>query len=216
MAEPLAWLSHCLRALQVTTLGYDGHLGTEQPLSRLVIALALICGLLFTTMPITVLGGAFAAAWEQKEVVEVAMKVQELLIKHGRSEKDVKLVFDAFDADGSRELDWQEFKVHISCTDTALCTLAKPLPIKLRLTHGFYARIEARASRFGRLEVLSSTALSFPNVPRTRPPPFALAARRPCACFESTCRYGRCGASSPSLTLTTREPYTTPSSAGCW
>ena len=27
-------------------------------------------------MPITVLGGAFAAAWEQKEVVEVAMKVQ--------------------------------------------------------------------------------------------------------------------------------------------
>ena len=110
MAEPLAWLSHCLRALQVTTLGYDGHLGTEQPLSRLVIALALICGLLFTTMPITVLGGAFAAAWEQKEVVEVAMKVQEFLLKHGRSEKDVKLVFDAFDTDGSRELDWNEFK----------------------------------------------------------------------------------------------------------
>ena len=111
-AEPLANAFESMWACfwLVTTLGYDGHLGTEQPLSRLVIALCLICGLLFTTMPITVLGGAFAAAWEQKEVVEVAMKVQEFLLKHGRSEKDVKLVFDAFDTDGSRELDWNEFK----------------------------------------------------------------------------------------------------------
>ena len=94
----------------VTTLGFDGDFGSEQPASRLVIAVALLCGLLLTTMPITVLGSAFASAWEQKEVVEVAMKVQELLLEHGHSADDVKLVFDAFDTDGSRALDWTEFK----------------------------------------------------------------------------------------------------------
>jgi hypothetical protein len=94
----------------VTTLGYDGHLGTGQAYSKLVVATALISGLLFTTMPITVLGGAFATAWEQKEVVEVAMKVQELLVERGHSASDVKLVFDAFDTDGSQSLDWREFK----------------------------------------------------------------------------------------------------------
>ena len=50
---------------------FDGHFGTESLPSRLVIALALLAGLLLTTMPITILGGAFASAWEQKEVVEV-------------------------------------------------------------------------------------------------------------------------------------------------
>ena len=41
-----------------------------------MISLALVCGLLFTTMPITIVGGAFAAAWEKKEVIEVALNVQ--------------------------------------------------------------------------------------------------------------------------------------------
>ena len=52
----------------VTTLGYDGNLGTQGAASQLVIAVALLCGLLLTTMPITIIGGAFASAWEQKEV----------------------------------------------------------------------------------------------------------------------------------------------------
>lgn len=94
----------------VTTLGYDGSLGTGHPVSRLVVACALLCGLLFTTMPITIIGGAFATAWEQKEVVEVAMKVQELLVERGHSAREVRLVFDAFDSDGNCALDWFEFK----------------------------------------------------------------------------------------------------------
>ena len=94
----------------VLTLGYDGSLGTHHPASRVVIALALMAGLLFTTMPITIIGGAFASAWEQKEVVEVAMKVQELLLERGHSANDVRLVFDAFDRDGNCSLDWAEFK----------------------------------------------------------------------------------------------------------
>ena len=110
--EPLANAFESMWAVfwVVTTLGFDGHMGSEQAASRLVFALAIVCGLLLTTMPITVLGGAFASAWEQKEVVEVAMKVQELLVEHGHSARDVQLVFDAFDTSGDGALDWPEFK----------------------------------------------------------------------------------------------------------
>ena len=50
----------------VLTLGYEDDLGSGSVESRLLIALTLVCGLLFTTMPITIVGGAFAAAWERK------------------------------------------------------------------------------------------------------------------------------------------------------
>ena len=94
----------------VMTLGYDGSLGTGNGYSQVVIALALVSGLVFTTMPITIIGGAFSSAWEQKEVVEVAMRVQELLLEAGHTANDVRLVFDAFDNDGNHSLDWDEFK----------------------------------------------------------------------------------------------------------
>ena len=53
---------------QVTTLGYDGYLGSAHPLGRLIICLALVSGLLLTTMPITIIGDAFSLAWEKKEM----------------------------------------------------------------------------------------------------------------------------------------------------
>ena len=43
----------------VATLGYDGYIGNASPPGRLIIALAIMMGLLFTTMPITIIGEAF-------------------------------------------------------------------------------------------------------------------------------------------------------------
>eukprot|EP00966_Prymnesium_polylepis_P266475 6155765-Prymnesium_polylepis.2 len=43
----------------VTTLGFDGYLGSGQPAGRLCIAIGLLAGLVFTTMPITIVGEAF-------------------------------------------------------------------------------------------------------------------------------------------------------------
>ena len=94
----------------VLTLGYDGDLGSSSYESRLLIAVALICGVLFTTMPITIIGNAFAAAWDKKEVIEVAMDVQEFLQERGLKPQDVRDVFKEFDPDGSGTLDWDEFQ----------------------------------------------------------------------------------------------------------
>jgi len=77
--------------------------------SRFLIAAALICGVILTTMPITIIGNAFAAAWEKKEVIEVAMDVQEFLQERGLKPRDVENVFKEFDPDGSGTLDWEEF-----------------------------------------------------------------------------------------------------------
>ncbi len=59
----------------VCTLGFDGNYGLEGPAQRLIFACAIVCGLLFTTMPITIIGEAFRSAWERKELVEVQMKL---------------------------------------------------------------------------------------------------------------------------------------------
>lgn len=67
----------------VATLGYDGHHGLQGPAQRVVFACAIVCGLLFTTMPITVIGEAFRSAWERKELVEMQMRMAVMLEERG-------------------------------------------------------------------------------------------------------------------------------------
>ena len=40
----------------MTTLGFDGNYGSQGPAQRVIIALAILAGLIFTTMPITIIG----------------------------------------------------------------------------------------------------------------------------------------------------------------
>jgi voltage-gated potassium channel len=69
----------------VATLGFDGYMGADSPAHKLVIAAAIVSGLIFTTMPITIIGEAFRSAWERKEVLEAQMKIQELLVERGQT-----------------------------------------------------------------------------------------------------------------------------------
>ena len=63
----------------ITTLGYEGDFGSGSWESKLVYATAVIIGIGFTTMPMTIIGEAFASSWEEKEKLEVAVRMQELL-----------------------------------------------------------------------------------------------------------------------------------------
>lgn len=94
----------------VATLGFDGYMGADTPAHRLIIACALLCGLIFTTMPITIIGEAFRSAWERKEVLEAQMKIQDLLIEQGKTINELDEVFNQLDASGDGALDWSEFK----------------------------------------------------------------------------------------------------------
>ena len=94
----------------VATLGFDGDMGSESAASRLILASAIICGLLFTTMPITIIGEAFRAAWERKELVELQMKIGTILLGRGLTMHQLFTIFSEFDTSGDGQLDWGEFK----------------------------------------------------------------------------------------------------------
>ena len=55
----------------VATLGFDGYMGNDSTAHKFIIAASIVSGLIFTTMPITIIGEAFRAAWEKKELLTV-------------------------------------------------------------------------------------------------------------------------------------------------
>ena len=107
----------------VSTMGYEGRYGTGGGWGQLIIAAAVICGLILTTMPITFIGEAFSRAWNRRELLILEMRVQDELVRRGISVHDFKLLFDELDEDGSGELEWSEFK-------SALGQLGIRLPVQ--------------------------------------------------------------------------------------
>ena len=48
----------------------------EDGVGQLVTSVAILCGVLFMAMPITIVGNNFATVWEEKEAVAVVLKMQ--------------------------------------------------------------------------------------------------------------------------------------------
>lgn len=93
----------------VTTLGFDGYLGEGTFLGRLAIAAALLSGLIFTTMPITIIGEAFSDAWSKKEIIEIRARTQAVLLQRNLSVAHIGVVFREFDRSADGSLDFTEF-----------------------------------------------------------------------------------------------------------
>ena len=72
-------------------------------MGQCIIAVAIVAGLLLTTMPITFIGEAFRRAWDKKEILEMAMGIQDMLSKRGKGLDDLEIVFKELDEDGSGE-----------------------------------------------------------------------------------------------------------------
>ena len=137
----------------VITLGFDGHLGTGEAGGQLVIAMCLVCGLLLTTMPITIIGEAFRAAWENKELIEVQMRIQELLIERGLTRRQLHRIFGEFDTSGDMQLDWSEFKGALKSLG-----VKAPLP-KMRKLFGMFDEDET-----GQVDYVEFCRLLYPDV----------------------------------------------------
>ena len=91
-------------------MGYEGRFGSGGGWGKLILAAAVVCGLVLTTMPITFVGEAFSHAWNRRELLILEMRVQDELVKRGISVQQFKVLFDELDVDASGELDWNEFK----------------------------------------------------------------------------------------------------------
>ena len=92
-----------------STVGYgDRTPGTT--LGMGITSFAIVGGVLFMAMPITIVGSSFAQVWENKETKDVVRKMQELLLARGLRATDVLTVFHEFDTTNDGEIDIQEFK----------------------------------------------------------------------------------------------------------
>ena len=141
----------------VSTLGYDGYMGCDDYegswIAKLIVAAAIISGLLFTTMPITIIGEAFRAAWEKKELIEVQMKIQDILAERGLTINELNQVFNELDSSGDGQLDWGEFK-------EALKMLKIAVPVsKMRALFAQFDEDET-----GEIDYPEFIRLLFPNV----------------------------------------------------
>ena len=136
----------------VMALGFDGPMGSGGGVGQCIIAVAIITGLVLTTMPITVVGEAFREAWERREMIEVSMQVQEHLAGRGLRLQELDKVFAELDTDGNHELDWDEFKA-------ALAMLGVPLSVeKARLLFNLFDEDASGAVGFQEF-----TSKIFPN-----------------------------------------------------
>ena len=89
----------------ISTMSYGG---------KLIVVISIMCGIIFTTIPITIFGEAFRAAWKKKEVLELQMKVQDILTQRGLTTNELGQVFKEFDTGGDGKLDWDEYKAALS------------------------------------------------------------------------------------------------------
>ena len=118
----------------ICTGGYDGDYGSGTWASQVVYGFAVVLGIGFTTMPITIIGEAFASSWEEKEKLEVSVRMHELLLERGLTPNELNVIFQDFDITGDGALDYHEFK-------HALHTLGIHLPIKdVRHLYGLFDR----------------------------------------------------------------------------
>ena len=92
-----------------STVGY-GDRSPGTPAGKVVTCVAIVGGVLFMAMPITIVGSSFATVWEHKETKDVVRKMQELLLERGLRATDVLTVFHEFDTSNDGQIDCAEFK----------------------------------------------------------------------------------------------------------
>ena len=82
----------------LTTVGY-GDVAPTTAAGQSITSVAIIFGVLFTAMPLTIVGNNFASVWKEKECIRVVLKLQELLVMRKLKPAEVMLVFEEFDLD---------------------------------------------------------------------------------------------------------------------
>ena len=105
----------------LTTVGY-GDVYPESWIGKLTASVAIVCGVLCMSMPITIVGNEFHIAWQEREVLQVVKGVRKMLKDRGLQAHEAVLIFNEFDAssgdsasEGVGVLDFVEFGKALEC-----------------------------------------------------------------------------------------------------
>lgn len=114
LVEPRSNLSSMSDALwfvlvTVSTVGY-GDLSPETQAGRFISGVLIVVGVLYTAMPVQIVGDAFAGIWRDRDKIFLVEKTRDKLEQWGYSHEDVEVFFEHFDQNGDGELGLDEFR----------------------------------------------------------------------------------------------------------
>ena len=95
-----------------STVGY-GDMSPASHSGKAITSFAIISGLIFMSMPLTIVGTNFSKVWEDKEKTNVVVKIQEHLIDRNLSIEDVKDIFEEADLDTTGVINMHEFSLFL-------------------------------------------------------------------------------------------------------
>ena len=98
----------------LTTVGY-GDVYPESWTGKLMASVAIVCGVLCMSMPITIVGNEFHIAWQEREVLHVVKGVRKMLKDRGLRTHEAVMIFNEFDVSASGCVDFGEFSKALEC-----------------------------------------------------------------------------------------------------
>ena len=98
----------------LTTVGY-GDVSPESWTGKLMASVAIVCGVLCMSMPITIVGNEFHIAWQEREVLQVVKGVRKMLKDRGLRTHEAVMIFNEFDVSARGCVDFGEFSKALEC-----------------------------------------------------------------------------------------------------
>jgi hypothetical protein len=122
-----------LTLVTMTTVGY-GDVTPKSAAGSLVVATLVITSLLYTAMPIGIIGQAFIRVWNDRDRIFLMCRCRDRLAQWGYTAADMEVLFKYFDEDQDGGLNFAEFeammaRMHINLTRERIDALFSALDL---------------------------------------------------------------------------------------
>lgn len=97
-----------LTIVTMTTVGY-GDKTPDTTIGHCVVSTLVLCSMMYTAMPIGIIGNAFTAVWQDRHRILLVMRMRDRLENNGYQACDFPSLFRHFNAKGDGELNLGEF-----------------------------------------------------------------------------------------------------------
>lgn len=111
-----------LTIVTMTTVGY-GDMVPESFWGIVIVACLVVSSVLYMSIPLGLIGHAFQVVWADRHKILLVQRARDSLIQWGYTADNVREFFEHFDADGSGEIDIEEFEDMIKAMKIGLSKL---------------------------------------------------------------------------------------------
>jgi hypothetical protein len=142
-----------LMFITMTTVGYGDFSATSDS-GKLITMIATLCGLIFISMPLAIVGDNFTEVWQNRLLDFVLGRIKDML--HVRTVPDCVHAFEAFDIKSDGWIDWVKFKR--GCR--------RALKLRIRVSQLYHVWEQMDKSGTGQVSLLEWCELFFPDAER--------------------------------------------------